>query len=155
MEKILLLLILPLALSGCSTSATMKNESVRAANCALIADWNVHSNDPASELYQGKLNTYETESEKEDRLWLKLQSGDQSYNALLELRKLNYAQHYWSAPPIGVKVTIENADTFRVKEDLFDDETSWKIIESVRESCPSFPKEYLAEMFSAALLIKG
>ena len=139
-----------LLLSGCGSSA-VENESIRASNCALIADWNVYSNDPSTDYYQGDLNTYETESLKEDLLWSKLQTGDKSYEALVELRKLNYAQDYWIAPPMGEKVTLENVDSFRSSEDLFDEDASWKIIENVRVSCPTFPKEYLAEMFASAL----
>jgi hypothetical protein len=139
-----------LLLSGCGSSA-VENESIRASNCALIADWNVYSNDPSTDYYQGNLNSYETESLKEDLLWSKLQTGDKSYEALVELRKLNYNQHFWNAPPMGEKVTIENVATYRIGEDMFDDETSWKIIENVRASCPTFPKELLAEMFSPVL----
>ena len=139
-----------LFLSGCGSSA-VENEIIRASNCALIADWNVYSNDPSTDYYQGNLNSYETESLKEDLLWSKLQTGDKSYEALVELRKLNYNQHFWNAPPMGEKVTIENVATYRIGEDMFDDETSWKIIENVRASCPTFPKELLAEMFSPVL----
>jgi hypothetical protein len=143
-------LLASLLLSGCGSSA-VENESIRASNCALIADWNVYSNDPSTDYYQGNLNSYETESLKEDLLWSKLQTGDKSYEALVELRKLNYNQHFWNAPPMGEKVTIENVATYRIGEDMFDDETSWKIIENVRASCPTFPKELLAEMFSPVL----
>ena len=138
-----------LLLSGCGSSA-VENESIRASNCALIADWNVHINDPSTGYYTD-LNSYETESLAEDRLWLKLQTGDKSYDALVELRKLNYNRHFWNAPPMGQKVTEENYATYTAGEDMFDDETSWKIIENVRASCPTFPKEYLAEMFSPVL----
>jgi len=138
-----------LLLSGCGSSA-VENESIRASNCALIADWNVHINDPSTGYYTD-LNSYETESLAEDRLWLKLQTGDKSYDALMELRKLNYNRHFWNAPPMGQKVTEENNATYTAGEDMFDDETSWKIIENVRASCPTFPKEYLAEMFSPVL----
>ena len=143
-------LLASLLLSGCGSSA-VENESIRASNCALIADWNVYSNDPSTDYYQGNLNTYETESLKEDLLWSKLQTGDKSYDALVELRKLNYAQDYWIAPPMGEKITLENVDSFRSSEDLFDEDASWKIIENVRVSCPTFPKEYLAEMFASVL----
>ena len=143
-------LLASLLLSGCGSSA-VENESIRASNCALIADWNVYSNDPATDFYQGNLNSYETESLKEDLLWSKLQTGDKSYEALVELRKLNYNRHFWNAPPMGEKVTIENVATYTAGEDMFDDETSWKIIENVRASCPTFPKELLAEMFSPVL----
>ena len=139
-----------LLLSGCGSSA-VENESIRASNCALIADWNVYSNNPSTDYYQGNLNSYETESLKEDILWRKLQTGDKSYEALVELRKLNYNRHFWNAPPMGEKVTIENVATYTAGEDMFDDETSWKIIENVRASCPTFPKELLAEMFSPVL----
>ena len=139
-----------LLLSGCGSSG-VENESIRASNCALIADWNVYSNDPSTDYYQGNLNTYETESLKEDLLWSKVQTGDRSYDALVELRKLSYNNHWWIAPPMGQKVTLENAATYRGDEGMFDDETSWKIIENVRASCPAFPKEYLAEMFSPVL----
>jgi len=138
--------------SGCS-STSQENEAIRASNCALIADWNVYTNDPSTAYFQGNLNTYQTESEMEDRLWLKLQTGDKSYDALTELRKLRYSENLWNAPPLGEKVTQENADSFRVKgyEGNYDEEASWKIIENVRTSCPTFPKEYLAEMFSPSL----
>ena len=139
-----------LLLSGCGSSA-VENESIRASNCALIADWNIHINDPSTDYYQEKLNSYETESLKEDLLWGKLQTGDKSYDALVELRKLNYNRHFWNAPPMGEKVTIENVATYTAGEDMFDDKTSWKIIENVRASCPTFPKELLAEMFSPVL----
>ena len=139
-----------LLLSGCGSSA-VENESIRASNCALIADWNIYSNDPSTDYYQGNLNSYETESLKEDLIWSKVQTGDKSYDALVELRKLSYNQHFWNAPPMGQKVTEENAASFRAAGDSFDDETSWKIIENVRASCPTFPKEYLAEMFSPVL----
>jgi hypothetical protein len=139
-----------LLLSGCGSSA-VENESIRARNCALIADWNIYSNDPSTDYYQGNLNSYETESLKEDLLWSKLQTGDKSYDALVELRKLNYGQHYWIAPPMGQKITLENGASYSSTEDLFDDAASWKIIENVRVSCPAFPKEYLAEMFSPVL----
>lgn len=138
--------------SGCS-SAPKGDEAIRASNCALIADWNAYTNDPSTPYFQGKLNTYQSESELEDRLWLKMQTGDKSYDALMQLRELNYSQHYWIAPPMGEKVTLENVGSFESDEDLFDDEASWKIIENVRDSCPTFPKEYLAEMFAEALLI--
>jgi hypothetical protein len=97
------------------------------------------------------LNSYETESLKEDLIWSKVQTGDKSYDALVELRKLSYNNHWWIAPPMGQKVTLENAATYRGDEGMFDDEASWKIIENVRASCPTFPKEYLAEMFSPVL----
>lgn len=139
-----------LLLSGCGSSA-VENESIRASNCALIADWNVYSNDPSTDYYQGNLNSYETESLKEDLLWSKLQTGDKSYDALVELRKLSYNQHFWNAPPMGEKVTESNRASYTAEGDSFDDPTSWKIIENVRASCPSFPKEYLAEMFSPVL----
>jgi hypothetical protein len=139
-----------LLLSGCGSSA-VENESIRASNCALIADWSVYSNDPSTDFYQGNLNSYETESLKEDLIWSKVQTGDKSYDALVELRKLNYDRHFWIAPPMGQKVTEENYATYNAGEDIFDDETSWKIIENVRASCPTFPKEYLAEMFSPVL----
>ena len=138
--------------SGCS-SATKENEAVRANNCALIADWNVYANDPSTDYSQGNVNSYESESLKEDLLWSKLQSGDKSYDAFLELRKLSYSNHYWIAPPMGEKVTLENRDSFTSDEDLFDEDASWKIIENVRASCPSFPKDYLAEMFAPVLLM--
>ena len=137
-------------ISGCS-SASKEDEAIRANNCALIADWNVYINDPSNPL--DKLDTYEEESVMEDRLWLKIQDGDKSYDALMQLRELNYSQHYWIAPPMGEKVTLENVGSFKSDEDLFDEEASWKIIENVRISCPTFPKEYLAEMFAGALLI--
>jgi len=139
-----------LIVSGCGSSA-VENESIRASNCALIADWNVYSNDPSNDYSQGNLNTYQTESLKEDILWSKLQTGDKSYDALVELRKLDYAQNYWIAPPMGEKITLENVETYTAHDDLFDDETSWKIIENVTASCPTYPKEYLAEMFAAVL----
>ena len=139
-----------LLLSGCGSSA-VENESIRASNCALIADWSVYSNDPSTDFYQGNLNSYETESLKEDLIWSKVQTGDKSYDALVELRKLSYNNHWWIAPPMGQKVTLENAATYRGDEGMFDDEASWKIIENVRASCPTFPKEYLAEMFSPVL----
>ena len=97
------------------------------------------------------MNSYETESLIEDILWRKLQTGDKSYEALVELRKLSYNQHFWNAPPMGEKITLENVATYTAGEDMFDDETSWKIIENVRASCPTFPKELLAEMFSPVL----
>ena len=139
-----------LLLSGCGSSA-VENESIRASNCALIADWNVYSNDPSTDYYQGNLNSYETESLIEDILWRKLQTGDKSYEALVELRKLSYNQHFWNAPPMGEKITLENVATYTAGEDMFDDKTSWKIIENVTASCPTFPKEFLAEMFSPVL----
>ena len=77
--------------------------------------------------------------------------GRESYDALVELRKLNYGQHYWIAPPMGQKITLENGASYSSTEDLFDDAASWKIIENVMASCPTFPKEYLAEMFSPVL----
>jgi hypothetical protein len=52
---------------------------------------------------------------------------------------------------MGEKITLENVATYTADGDSFDDETSWKIIENVRASCPAFPKEYLAEMFSPVL----
>ena len=143
-------LLASLLLSGCGSSA-VENESVRASNCALIADWNVYANDPSTDYYQGNLNSYETESLIEDILWRKLQTGDKSYEALVELRKLSYNQHFWNAPPMGEKITLENVATYTAGEDMFDDKTSWKIIENVRASCPTFPKELLAEMFSPVL----
>jgi hypothetical protein len=139
-----------LLLSGCGSSA-VENESIRASNCALIADWNIYSNDPSTDYSQGNLNSYETESLKEDLLWSKIQTGDKSYEALVELRKLDYSQNYWIAPPMGEKVTESNSDSYTSKEDLFDEDASWAIIENVRASCPTFPKEYLAEMFAAVL----
>lgn len=141
-----------LFVSGCS-SASKEDEAIRANNCALIADWNVYINDPSNPL--DKLDTYEEESVMEDRLWLKIQDGDKSYDALMQLRELNYSQNLWNAPPIGEKVTQENREKFRVEgyEGNFDDEASWKIIENVRISCPTFPKEYLAEMFASAILL--
>jgi hypothetical protein len=139
-----------LFLSGCGSSA-VENESIRASNCALIADWNIHINDPSTDFYQEKLNSYETESLKEDLLWSKLQTGDKSYDAFLELRKLSYSNNYWIAPPMGERITLENVDSFRSEEDLFDEDASWKVIENVRASCPTFPKEYLAEMFAPVL----
>jgi hypothetical protein len=141
-----------LFVSGCS-SASKEDEAIRANNCALIADWNVYINDPSNPL--DKLDTYEEESVMEDRLWLKIQAGDKSYDALMQLRELNYSQNLWNAPPIGEKVTQENWESFRVEgyEGNFDDEASWKIIDNVRISCPTFPKEYLAEMFAAAILL--
>ena len=139
-----------LLLSGCGSSA-VENESIRASNCALIADWNIHINDPSTDYSQGNVNSYESESLKEDLLWSKLQSGDKSYDAFLELRKLSYSNHYWIAPPMGEKVTLENRDSFTSDEDLFDEDASWKIIENVRASCPTFPKEYLAELFAPVL----
>jgi hypothetical protein len=57
----------------------------------------------------------------------------------------------WYIARDGKKVTLENAATYRGDEGMFDDEASWKIIENVRASCPTFPKEYLAEMFSPVL----
>jgi pullulanase/glycogen debranching enzyme len=143
-------LIISLFLTGCGSSA-VENESIRASNCALIADWNVYSNDPSTDYYQGNLNSYETESLIEDILWRKLQTGDKSYEAMVELRKLRYNNNFWNAPPMGEKVTIENVDAYRAGEDMFDDETSWKIIENVRASCPAFSKELLAELFSPVL----
>ena len=143
-------LLASLLLSGCGSSA-VENESVRASNCALIADWNVYANDPSTDYYQGNLNSYETESLIEDILWRKLQTGDKSYEALVELRKLSYNQHFWNAPPMGEKITLENVATYTAGEDMFDDKTSWKIIENVRASCPTFPKELVAEMFSPVL----
>ena len=139
-----------LFLSGCGSSG-VENESIRASNCALIADWNIYSNDPSTDYYQGNLNSYETESLKEDLLWSKLQTGDKSYDAFLELRKLSYSNNYWIAPPMGERITLENVDSFRSEEDLFDEDASWKVIENVRASCPTFPKEYLAEMFAPVL----
>ena len=139
-----------LLLSGCGSSA-VENESIRASNCALIADWNTHINDPSTDYYQENLNSYETESLKEDLLWSKLQTGDKSYDAFLELRKLSYSNNYWIAPPMGERITLENVDSFRSEEDLFDEDASWKVIENVRASCPTFPKEYLAEMFAPVL----
>jgi hypothetical protein len=139
-----------LFLSGCGSSA-VENESIRASNCALIADWNIYSNDPSTDYSQGNLNSYETESLKEDLLWSKLQTGDKSYEAFLELRKLSYSNNYWIAPPMGERITLENVDSFRSEEDLFDEDASWKVIENVRASCPTFPKEYLAEMFAPVL----
>ena len=139
-----------LLLSGCGSSA-VENESIRASNCALIADWNIYSNDPSTDYSQGNLNSYETESLKEDLLWSKLQTGDKSYEAFLELRKLSYSNNYWIAPPMGERITLENVDSFRSEEDLFDEDASWKVIENVRASCPTFPKEYLAEMFAPVL----
>ena len=138
--------------SGCS-SASKGDEAIRASNCALIADWNAYINDPSTPLE--KLDTYQEESEKEDRLWLKLQTGDKSYDSLMKLRELNYSRHLWNAPPIGVKVTQENWESFRVEgyEGNFDDEASWEIIENVRDSCPTFPKVYLAEMFASSALL--
>ena len=141
-------------ISGCS-SASKGDEAIRASNCALIADWNTYTNDPSNPYFQGDLNTYKTESEKEDRLWINLQTGDKSYDALIELRKLNYAQNNYNAPPLGEKLTPENRDNFSydVEDDVYDDAASWKVIENVRDSCPTFPKEYLAEMFAGALLV--
>lgn len=142
--------LFPVFLSGCG-SAVVENESIRASNCALIADWNVYTNDPSTDYYQGNLNTYQTFSEKEDRLWQKLETGDKSYEALIELRKLDYSGEYFNAPPIGEKVTEANRETYKTTDDLYNEDESWKIIEKVRESCPSFPKEYLAEMFAPVL----
>lgn len=147
------LLLLPLAaavLSGCGAAA-QENEAIRASNCALIADWNVYSNDPSTELFQGNLNSYQTRFEMEDRLWLKLQEGDKSYDALLELRKLEYSQDYWIAPPLGEKITENTDPSFRTEKDLYDEDASWEVIKKVKASCPSFPETYLAEMFAAAL----
>jgi hypothetical protein len=139
-----------LLLSGCGSSA-VENESIRASNCALIADWNIYSNDPSTDYSQGNLNSYETESLKEDLLWSKLQTGDKSYEAFLELRKLSYSNNYWIAPPMGERITLENVASYTSEEDLFDEDASWKVIENVRASCPTFPKEYLAEMFAPVL----
>ena len=84
-------------------------------------------------------------------MWSKLQTGDKSYDAFLELRKLSYSNNYWIAPPMGERITLENVASYTSKEDLFDEDASWKVIENVRASCPTFPKEYLAEMFSPVL----
>jgi hypothetical protein len=137
-------------LSACSASS-QENESIRAENCALIADWNVYINDPSSDYYQGNLNTYDTYTELESRLWGKLKTGDKSYDALVELRKLDYSQNYFKAPQMGEVVTEQNSEDFRVEDDLYDDDASWKIIEKVGASCPAFSREYLAEMFASAL----
>jgi hypothetical protein len=88
---------------------------------------------------------------KEDLLWSKLQTGDKSYEAFLELRKLSYSNNYWIAPPMGERITLENVASYTSEEDLFDEDASWKVIENVRASCPTFPKEYLAEMFAPVL----
>jgi hypothetical protein len=149
-----LALVLTLLLSSCSSSSeeatSIQNESIRASNCALIADWVIARVGPLGDF--GNQNLWDRISFTEEYLWIKLQSGDNSYERLIGLRKLWYDnQNYYTAPPLGEIITPQNENIFKNDGELYDQDESWKIIENVRVSCPTFPKEYLADNFSSGL----
>jgi hypothetical protein len=142
-----------LVLYGCSNSTeeatSIQNESIRASNCALIADWVIASDGPVVDW--GNRNRFEIYSFKDEYIWSKMQMGDKSFDALLELRKLDYAQNYYTAPQLGQTLTSENDSNYANGGPVYNEDESWKIIEKVRASCPTFPKEYLADNFAAVL----
>lgn len=146
-------LVFALLLTSCSSSSneatSIQNESIRASNCALIADWVIASDGPVVDY--GNRNMFEIYTFKEEYIWSKMQIGDKSFDALLELRKLNYDQNYYTAPQLGETVTLENDSNYRNDGSLYDEDESWKIIENVRASCPTFSKEYLADNFASFL----
>jgi hypothetical protein len=146
-------LVFALLLTSCSSSSneatSIQNESIRASNCALIADWVIASDGPVVDY--GNRNMFEIYTFKEEYIWSKMQIGDKSFDALLELRKLDYNQNYYTAPQLGETVTLENDSNYRNDGSLYDEDESWKIIENVRVSCPTFSKEYLADNFSSGL----
>lgn len=146
-------LVFALLLTSCSSSSneatSIQNESIRASNCALIADWVIASDGPVVDY--GNRNMFEIYTFKEEYIWSKMQIGDKSFDALLELRKLDYNQNYYTAPQLGETVTLENDSNYRNDGSLYDEDESWKIIENVRASCPTFSKEYLADNFASFL----
>jgi hypothetical protein len=148
-----LALVLTLLLSSCSSSSeeatSIQNESIRASNCALIVDWVIASDGPVVDY--GNRNMFEIYTFKEEYIWSKMQMGDKSFDALVELRKLDYDQNYYTAPQLGETVTLENDNNYRNDGSLYNADASWKIIEKVRANCPTFPKEYLADNFASAL----
>ena len=149
---VLSLSALLLVACGKSSVASSENNQIRTSNCALIDSWMKYKDDPALEDFWGNQNTYGYMAEEENTLWRNLQQGDKSYELLLELRKVSYAQHWWEAPPLGTLATEGNV--VRFNENPFSDDQEWSVIRDVSNICPNYSDENLANYFAYALLLK-
>jgi hypothetical protein len=132
--------------------ASTENSKIRSSNCALIDSWMQYVDDPSMEDFWGNQNTYGYYAEEENTLWRNLQQGDRSYELLLELRKVSYAQDWWDAPQLGTIATEENV--VRLNENPFSDDQEWSIIRDVSNTCTNYTDEKLANYFARALLLK-
>jgi hypothetical protein len=151
--KLLVLSISALLLISCSKSnvSSVEYNQLRNSNCSLIDSWIQYVDDPSYEESWGDKNTYEYMAEQEKNLWRKLQPGDESYELLLALRRVAYAQQWWDIPSMGDLVTPENV--FRFPIDFFSDDEEWSIIRDATTVCTNFTDKQLANYFAYALLV--
>jgi hypothetical protein len=156
--KLLLLSISALFLISCGKSnvTLVENNQIRSSNCSLVESFIQYTNSPSYRESSGNKNTYDFRAEEELLLWGELQQGDESFEKILELRKVSYAQDWWAPPvPIGNAHTEENEENVvRLNENPFSDDQQWSIIREVSKVCTNVTDTELAEEFAFALLIE-
>ena len=156
--KLLLLSISALIFISCGNSnvALVENNQIRSSNCSLVESFIQYTNSPSFRESSGNKNTYDFRAEEELLLWGELQQGDESFEKLLELRKVSYAQDYWAPPvPIGNTYTEENSENVvRYDGMIFSDDQQWSIIREVSKVCTNVTDTELAEEFAGALFIE-
>ena len=148
--------------SGCGGSESASGKSdpvVRDANCQLIYDWMDYRQAPENQkFWNTEANTYDFYALIEERVFSQIKDGDASYDAIVELRKLEYDHNLYNAPPIGTSVTEFNRDQYDknlplTKDSFIPDEDQWKVINALSSSCNRFTPEEFAEEFAYSLVM--
>ncbi len=157
-----LVLSASLILTGCSSStpvpvetgevteptieAPVVNQAARDGNCDLMERFTI------SDPYNDNWNSYDYWREWEIRLWQKLDSADpESYDAFMELRRINYADNLSSPPEVGEVWTESNYPDSAYLDDFEDDTTKESAISEAAILCPTFDSYFWEEAFALNL----
>jgi hypothetical protein len=136
-----------LILSGCSAEG--EDLSARSVNCSTLESF--FESDPNVLYNQNLWNTYEYLEYFERGLWTKLSSDDEpSFNALMELRRIEYSQYLWEPPVLGTVITYDSAtktsDGVRI-QDFVEDSKKEGAVDQAKALCPGLEVEWWDQSF--------
>ena len=118
-------------------------------NCSTLESF--IESDPFDLYNQNLWNTYEFYEYFERGLWTRLSSDDEpSFNALMELRRIEYSQNLYAPPALGTVITYDSATQTNnaVKiEDFVEDSEKVNAVDRAKALCPGLDVEWWDKKF--------
>lgn len=143
------------ALAGCSAQQAseaaptpskilLEDQAVRLDNCSKIEAF--IASDPGATYSSNGWNTYQYYEYFEQNLWTQLSNADEpSYNALMELRKVEYSQNLYAPPALGSVIVYDPATQTNNAEKIEDFTTKPEKISAVDQAstiCQTFNTDW-------------
>jgi|694.fasta_scaffold136243_3 hypothetical protein len=136
-----------LIVSGCSAEG--EDLSARSVNCSTLESF--FESDPNMLHVQNSWNTYEFYEYLEQGLWTKLSNADEpSFNALMELRRIEYSQNLYEPPALGRVITYdpESQTNDAVKiQDFVEDSKKEEAVDQAKALCPGLDVQWWDSQF--------